>query len=151
MGSPQRSHWTTAIPITTVSPIPKVCSHTPRKSNRRGNTCFIASSLFKRELDLRKKASNWSPNNEPQPRSNRIDRGSRLKSTKPFRHFASRKSTSKVDMTSCACIVASCFRAAKVGRNGLNEGNAKCGRVRVMLDIMAMHLLTKCALMSDFR
>ena len=75
----------TAVPTTTVSPIPKVAGHTARKSHRRGKTCIITLSPNKRELEQKKNTSNKSAHDEPRPgTSGQV--GSRLKSIKPIAH-----------------------------------------------------------------
>ena len=87
----------TAVPITTVSPIPKVAGHTARKSHRRGKTCIVMLNPYKREREQKKNTSNKSAN-EPRPNMNG-QAGNRLKSTKPIRPISS-KSTSE-DATPC--------------------------------------------------
>ena len=47
------------------------------------------------------KASKKSPNDESQPSTSGIVRGSKMRSTKPVRHLANSKSNSKVDMYCC--------------------------------------------------
>ena len=66
MGYPRRSQIATHVPITSISPIPKVAEQTPRKSHhRRGETCIITLSPYKEELQHRQKAR--TSKDEPQP------------------------------------------------------------------------------------
>ena len=121
MGYPRRDQTATSVPITSISPIPKVTEQTPRKSHhRRGKTCTITLSPCTEELEQRQKAR--TSKDEPQPSGSWVSGIAQQKSAK--RDRAKACSSKQDDTPSMYCC--DLFVNSRCGKKWI-----KCGQWRV--------------------